>query len=103
MDAIEALLKEQFPAELTDAPVSGRALLLGSRAAIPPTRRRRRRLPSRWPAAPTAARSGLRPIPLARPPEFVVCPLMREIRAFRYFWRFTHRELEWMVNETGSR
>jgi ABC transporter substrate binding protein len=27
-----------------------------------------------------------RPIPLARPPEFVVCPLMREIRAFRYFW-----------------
>ena len=27
----------------------------------------------------------LRPIPLARPPEFVVCPLMREIRAFRYF------------------
>ena len=33
-----------------------------------------------------SARSGLRPIPLARPPEFVVCPLMREIRAFRYFW-----------------
>src|SRR6266480_5188491 len=27
------------------------------------------------------------PLPLARPPEFVVCPLMREIRAFRYFWR----------------
>src|SRR5438270_10510351 len=26
------------------------------------------------------------PLPLARPPEFVVCPLMREIRAFRYFW-----------------
>jgi len=26
------------------------------------------------------------PIPLARPPEFVVCPLMREIRAVRYFW-----------------
>jgi len=24
--------------------------------------------------------------PLARPPQFVVCPLMREIRAFRYFW-----------------
>ena len=34
-------------------------------------------------------RSGLRPIPLARPPEFVVCPLMREIRAFRYFWPTT--------------
>jgi hypothetical protein len=33
-----------------------------------------------------SAPSGLRPIPLARPPEFVVCPLMREIRAFRYFW-----------------
>jgi hypothetical protein len=33
-----------------------------------------------------SAHSGLRPIPLARPPEFVVCPLMREIRAFRYFW-----------------
>jgi hypothetical protein len=33
-----------------------------------------------------SARSGLGPIPLARPPEFVVCPLMREIRAFRYFW-----------------
>jgi len=26
------------------------------------------------------------PIPLASPPEFVVCPLMREIPAFRYFW-----------------
>src|SRR2546430_16479246 len=26
------------------------------------------------------------PDTLARPPEFVVCPLMREIRAFRYFW-----------------
>jgi hypothetical protein len=24
--------------------------------------------------------------PLARPPEFAVCPLMREIQAFRYFW-----------------
>src|SRR2546421_2576650 len=34
------------------------------------------------------ARSGPRPIPLARPPEFVVCPLMCEIRAFRYFWPF---------------
>jgi len=27
-----------------------------------------------------------RPMPLARPPQFVVCPLMREIQAFRYFW-----------------
>ena len=27
-----------------------------------------------------------RPIPLARSPEFVVCPLMCEIQAFRYFW-----------------
>ena len=36
-----------------------------------------------------SVRSGLRPIPLARPPEFVVCPLMREIRAFRYFWPTT--------------
>jgi len=26
------------------------------------------------------------PITLASPPEFVVCPLMREIPAFRYFW-----------------
>ena len=26
------------------------------------------------------------PIPLASPQEFVVCPLMREIPAFRYFW-----------------
>jgi hypothetical protein len=25
-------------------------------------------------------------MPLARPPEFVVCPLMCQIRAFRYFW-----------------
>jgi hypothetical protein len=33
-----------------------------------------------------SARSGPRPIPLARPPEFMVCPLMREIQAFRYFW-----------------
>jgi len=30
MDAIEALLKEQFPPELTNPPVSGRASLLGS-------------------------------------------------------------------------
>jgi hypothetical protein len=30
MDAIEALLKEQFPSDLTDPPVSGRASLLGS-------------------------------------------------------------------------
>jgi Bacterial regulatory helix-turn-helix protein, lysR family len=37
-------------------------------------------------AVTDSTRSGLRPIPLARPPEFVVCPLMREIRAFRYFW-----------------
>jgi hypothetical protein len=33
-----------------------------------------------------SARSGSRPIPLARPPEFVVCPLICEIQAFRYFW-----------------
>jgi hypothetical protein len=32
-----------------------------------------------------SARSGSRPI-LARPPEFVICPLMFEIQAFRYFW-----------------
>jgi hypothetical protein len=25
-------------------------------------------------------------MPLARPPEFVVCPLMCQIQAFRYFW-----------------
>jgi hypothetical protein len=25
------------------------------------------------------------------PPEFVVCALMREIRAFRYFWPFGMR------------
>jgi hypothetical protein len=25
-------------------------------------------------------------MPLARPPEFVVCPLMCQIRAVRYFW-----------------
>jgi transposase len=37
-------------------------------------------------------RSGTRPIPLARPPEFVVCPLMREIRAFRYFWPHWRRQ-----------
>jgi len=37
-------------------------------------------------AVTDSTRSGLRPIPLARPPEFVICPLMREIRAFRYFW-----------------
>jgi hypothetical protein len=29
-----------------------------------------------------SARSGLRPIPLARPPEFVVCPIMRESGQF---------------------
>jgi hypothetical protein len=33
-----------------------------------------------------SARSGPRPIPRARSPEFVICPLMREIHAFRYFW-----------------
>jgi hypothetical protein len=27
-------------------------------------------------------------MPPARAPEFVVCPLMREMRAFRYFWPF---------------
>jgi hypothetical protein len=32
-----------------------------------------------------SARSGSRPI-LARPPEFVVYPLMCEIQAFRHFW-----------------
>jgi hypothetical protein len=37
-------------------------------------------------AVTDSVRSGLRPIPLTRPPEFVVCPLAREIRAFRYFW-----------------
>ena len=31
-------------------------------------------------------RSGTHPIPLARPPEFVVCPLMCQIQPFRYFW-----------------
>jgi hypothetical protein len=35
-----------------------------------------------------SARSGTHPIPLARPPEFVVCPLMCQIQAFRYFWPF---------------
>jgi hypothetical protein len=33
-----------------------------------------------------STRSERRPIPLARPPEFVVCPPMCEIRVFRYFW-----------------
>ena len=36
---------------------------------------------------------GTRPIPLARPPEFVVCPLMREIRVFRYFWPWDRQVL----------
>jgi hypothetical protein len=32
-------------------------------------------------------RSGPRPMPLARPPpEFVVCPLVCQFEAFRYFW-----------------
>jgi hypothetical protein len=47
---------------------------------------RERRATGRGKPVTDSARSGLRPIPLARPPEFVVCPLMREIRAFRYFW-----------------
>jgi hypothetical protein len=34
------------------------------------------------------AHSGPRPIPLATPPELVVCPLMCEIRVFRYFWPY---------------
>jgi hypothetical protein len=33
-----------------------------------------------------SAPSERRPMPLARPAEFVVCPLMCQIQAFRYFW-----------------
>ena len=44
--------------------------------------------PSDRPGKPATDSPPLRDAPdtLARPPEFVVCPLMREIRAFRYFW-----------------
>ena len=43
---------------------------------------------SGWPpkTMTDSARSGPRPVPRARPPEFMVCPLMCQIRAFRYFW-----------------
>jgi hypothetical protein len=33
-----------------------------------------------------SARSGPRPAPAAKPPEFAVCPLMCEIKALGYFW-----------------
>jgi DNA-binding transcriptional regulator YhcF (GntR family) len=51
---------------------------------------------------PPAAAQGTRPISLARPPEFVVCPLMREIRAFRYFWpqRLRRTTSEWGLPQT---
>ena len=45
-----------------------------------------------------SARSGPRPIPLARPPEFVVCPLKCEIQAFRYFWPCS---LRWTLSSRG--
>jgi hypothetical protein len=55
------------------------------------SRRRSDRPPPDGAAISEAARNrdgsrlATRPMPLARPPEFVVCPLMCQIQAFRYF------------------